>query len=302
MSDTPPTKHLADPQTLARVTRLELRARQAVEGIVAGMHRSPHRGSSVEFAQHRNYVPGDEIRHVDWKVFARTDRYQIKQYEEETNLKATFILDTSASMDYKGARSPQTKREYAAVAAAALATLLLGQHDAVGLATFDSGIRHYVSPSSTAAHLRVLLEILCREGSEPRTDVAQTLHDLAERLHRRGLIVIFSDFFADAAAVVRGLRHFRHRHHEAILFHVLDGDEIEFPFRDASVFEGLEGEPPITIEPTGLRDDYLRAFNEHAEALRTGCRELSMDYVQLRTDRPVAEALSRYLAERAERS
>lgn len=292
------TRQLADPQTLARISKLELRARLVVEGVITGMHKSPHRGSSVEFAQHRDYVPGDEIRHIDWKVYARSDRYHIKQFEEETNLKATVVLDASTSMDYKGEHSPLSKREYAGIVAAALASLLIKQRDAVGLATFDAGVRQYIPPASTSAHMRMLLEVLERRSNEPKTDLADTFHDLAERIRRRGMLIILSDLFNDPDTILRGLQHFRHRKHEVIVFHVLDRDEITFPFRDSSIFEGMEGEEPITAEPNALRREYLNVFGEYIEALKKGCRELNMDYQQLPTDLPIDAAISRYLAQR----
>jgi uncharacterized protein (DUF58 family) len=295
------TRQLADPQTLARIARLELRARAVVEGVISGMHRSPHRGSSVEFAQHRDYVPGDEIRHIDWKVYARSDRYHIKQFEEETNLKATLVLDASASMDYKGEHAPLSKREYGAIVAAALASLLLRQRDAVGLATFDDGVRQYIPPASTSAHYRLLLDMLDRKDSRPKTDLGDTFHDLAERIRRRGLLIIVSDLFTDPDTILRGLQHFRHRKHEVIVFHILDRDELTFPFRDAAIFEGMEGEEPLTAEPNALRREYLRVFGDYILALKRGCRELGMDYAQMPTDQPIDAALSNYLAERMQR-
>lgn len=289
---------VADPQTLARITRLELRARAVVEGVISGMHKSPHRGSSVEFAQHRDYVPGDEIRHIDWKVYARSDRYHIKQYEEETNLKAILVLDTSDSMNYQGSHAALSKREYATVCAAALAVLLIRQRDAVGLALCDDGVRQFIPPASTPSHMRLLFEMLERKEGAPKTGIADTFHDLAERVKRRSLLLVFSDLFAPPPDILRGLQHFRHRKHEAILFHILDRDELTFPFRETSRFEGMEGEEPLLIEPNALRQEYLRTFHAYLETLRRGCRELDMDYVQLVTDQPVDIALSHYLAER----
>lgn len=293
------SKSLADPQTLARIARLELRARQVVEGVISGMHKSPHRGSSVEFAQHRDYVPGDEIRHIDWKVYARSDRYHIKQFEEETNLKATLVLDSSASMDYKGENSPLSKREYGSIVAAAIASLLLRQRDGVGLAQFDAGVRQFIPPSSTSAHYKMLLETLERKESRPKTGLGDTFHDLAERIKRRGLLIVLSDLFGDPDDILRGLQHFRHRKHEVIVFQILDKDELTFPFRDSAVFEGMEGEEPLMAEPNALRREYLNAFNEFTATLKRGCRELDMDYIQLPTDQPVDIALTRYLASRS---
>jgi uncharacterized protein (DUF58 family) len=291
-------RQLADPQTLARIARLELRARAVVEGVISGMHRSPHRGSSVEFAQHRDYVPGDEIRHIDWKVYARSDRYHIKQFEEETNLKATLVVDASTSMNYKGTGAALSKREYAAIVAAAIASLLLRQRDAVGLATFDEGVRQYIPPASTSAHMRLLLEMLDRKESQPKTGLGDTFHDLAERIKRRGMLIVVSDLFTDPDEVMRGLQHFRHRKHEVILFHILDRDELTFPFKESAIFEGMEGEEPLTAEPNALRKEYLKAFAEFVDRLKKGCRELGMDYQQLPTDQPIDAALSRYLAQR----
>jgi uncharacterized protein (DUF58 family) len=297
-----PTRNLADPQTLARLSRLELRARAVVEGIISGMHKSPYRGSSVEFAQHRDYTPGDEIRHIDWKVYARTDRYHIKQFEEETNLKATLALDGSSSMDYKGHNSALSKREYASVVCAAIASLLLRQRDAAGLTLFDSGVRQFIPPSSTAAHMRLLIENLERKESQPKTDLGDTFHDLAERIKRRGLVVVLSDFFAPPEDTLRGLQHFAYRKHEVIVFHVLDRDELTFPFRDSAIFEGMEGEAPIMAEPNALRREYLNAFEAYLATLKRGCRELNIDYHQLPTDLPIDAALSRYLGQRMQRN
>ena len=235
------TRHLADPQTLARINKLELRARTVVEGVITGMHKSPYRGSSVEFAQHRDYVPGDEIRHIDWKVYARSDRYQIKQFEEETNLKATFVLDCSASMDYKGEKSPLSKREYASIVAAALASLLIKQRDSVGLAIFDDGVRQYIPPASTSAHLRLLMEI-ARQKRQPAEDRRRRYIPRSGRAYQTARHADhFSDLFADPDDVLRGLQHFKHRKHEAIIFHVLDRDEITFPFKESAIFRGHGG-------------------------------------------------------------
>lgn len=293
--------HLADPKTLARINSLEIRARTVVEGVMTGMHRSPYRGSSVEFAQHRDYVPGDEIRHIDWKVYARSDRYQIKQFEEETNLKATFVLDCSASMDYKGTTAGLSKREYSAVVVAALSTLLMKQRDPVGLAMFDDGVRQYIPPAGTESHLRMLMQTLAKSESRTKTGVGDTFHDLAERLKRRGMLIVLSDLFGDPDDILRGLQHFKHRKHEAIIFHVLDRDELTFPFRDSAIFQGMEEEGAIMAEPNSLRKQYLAAFDEFVQKIKRGCRNLGMDYEQLPTDLPIDEVLARFLSSRMER-
>jgi uncharacterized protein (DUF58 family) len=291
-----PHPKLADPQTLARIARLELRARVVVEGIISGMHRSPHHGYSVEFAQHRQYTRGDEIRHIDWKVYGRTDRYHVKQFEEETNLKAYLVVDASTSMKYQsGALS---KSDYAAIVAAALSSLLIQQRDAVGLALFTDAVQVYIPPGSTPSHMRLLLDHLERPPVAPKTGVSHAFHDLAERVRRRGLIIVLSDLFDDPKAVLNGLQHFRHRKHEVIVFHVLDRDELTFPFRDAAVFEGMEGEGLLPAEPNALRKEYLRLFEEYLATLRRGCREMAIDYVPMPTDQPVADALAHYLHQR----
>jgi uncharacterized protein (DUF58 family) len=289
-------RRLTDPATLARIAKLELRARAVVEGIISGMHKSPHRGYSVEFAQHRDYAPGDEIRHIDWKVYGRSDRYYIKQYEEETNLKAYLVVDTSASMNYRsGALS---KLDYAAVIAAALASLLLKQRDSVGLALFNAGIRSFLPAAGTPTHLRELLKQLERIETAPKTGISDTFHDLAERIKRRSLIIVLSDLFDDPAQIMKGLQHFRHRKHEVIVFHILDRDELTFPFKETVVFEGMEEEGLLPAEPNALRREYLRLFDAFVTTLRRGCREMMMDYAQMPTDQPVDAALAQYLSHR----
>jgi uncharacterized protein (DUF58 family) len=288
-----PASKIADPETLARISKLEVRARAVVEGVVSGMHKSPHRGYSVEFAQHRDYTQGDEIRHIDWKVYARSDRYYVKQFEEETNLRAYLVLDASSSMNYQG--GALSKLEYGSIVSAALASLLLQQRDSVGLALFNEGVRTFLPPAGTAAHLREVLRQLEQAQTAPKTSVSGTFHDLAERIKRRSLILILSDLFDDPQQIMKGLQHFRHRKHDVIVFHVLDRHELTFPFKEMAVFEGMEEEGQLPAEPNALRSEYLRLFEEYVTALRRGCREMGMDYVQMPTDEPVSDALSRYL-------
>lgn len=286
-------RSLADPQTLAKIAKLELRARAVVEGVISGMHKSPHRGYSVEFAQHRDYSPGDEIRHIDWKVYARSDRYHVKQFEEETNLRAYLVLDTSDSMNYRsGALS---KLQYGAAAAAGVASLLLGQRDAVGLALFNNGLQTFLPPASTASHLREVLKQLEQARTAPKTDISHTFHDLAERIKRRSLILVLSDLFDAPDQILKGLRHFHHRKHDVIVFHLLDRYELTFPFKDVVVFEGMEREGQLPAEPNALRREYLRVFEEYRTELRRGCREMRLDYVDMITDQPIDVVLSQYL-------
>jgi uncharacterized protein (DUF58 family) len=291
-----PNRRLTDPQTLARIASLELRARAVVEGVISGMHRSPHHGYSVEFAQHRDYSPGDEIRHIDWKVFGRSDRLYVKQFEEETNLKAYLVLDASNSMNYRsGALS---KLDYGSIVAAALSTLMLRQRDSVGLATFNEGIQTFLPAAGTPSHLREMLRRLDVIETAPRTSTGATFHDLAERVKRRSLIVIIGDLFDDPQEILNGLQHFRHRKHDVIVFHTLDRDEMTFPFKETVVFEGMEEEGQLPAEPNSLRREYLKIFDRYVESLKRGCRELDMDYVSLPTDRPPDAALAQYLAVR----
>lgn len=293
-------KALADPHTLARLASLELRARVVVEGVISGLHRSPHHGYSVEFAEHRDYTPGDEIRHIDWRVYGRSDRYYVKQYEEETNLRAHIALDTSSSMLYGS--GPMTKMQYAATAAAALAILLMQQRDSVGLATFSDGVQGFLPASGTAPHIREVLSRIERAETLPRTDVGAALHDLAERIKRRGLVLLFSDLLTDASSVLYGLRHFRHRRHEVVVFNVLDRAELDFPFREHAIFEGMEEEGRLPIDPNVVRRDYLNAVQGHITELRKGCRDLQLDYLLMPTDQPIDDALARYLSERMRRA
>lgn len=291
-----------DPQTLARLQGLELRARSIVEGYVSGMHRSPYHGFSVEFAEHREYVPGDDLRYVDWKVFGRTDKFYLKQYEDETNLISYLLLDSSESMRYQGANSALSKLEYAQSVVASLAWLILQQQDAVGVATFDNKVNTLVRPSSSASHLKQILHVIDAVVPDQKTAIGPTLHDLAERLRKRGIVLILSDFFDDVTSILAGLKHFRYRRHEVIVFHVLDPDELEFPFRRPTLFKGLEDLPQVLTDPRTLRKAYLNEFTRFLHKVQGGCRRHQIDYVLLRTDQSLETALTSYLARRAARS
>lgn len=290
-----------DPRTLASLEGLDLQARLVVEGYVAGMHRSPYHGFSIEFAQHREYVPGDDIRHVDWKVWSKTDKLYLKEYEEETNLLTYLLLDTSESMNYSS-RGPVTKLRYAQFIAAALAYMVLQQQDSVGLATFDDRVRRYVRPASQPSHLKELFHIMDSTPARNKSDMGLIFHDLAERFRKRGVVVVLSDLFDEPARILSGLKHFRHRRHEVILFHVLDPDELDFPFRDTTLFKGLEGLPDILTEPHALRRAYQTEINAFLTELRKGCQMINIDYVPLRTDQSLDIALSSYLASRKVRA
>ncbi len=289
-----------NPQVLASLEGLDLQARLVVEGYVAGLHKSPYHGFSVEFAQHREYTQGDDIRHVDWKVWSKTDKYYLKQYEEETNLLSYLVLDTSESMGY-ASEGQVTKLQYAQWVAAALAFLVLQQQDSVGLATFDQKIQRYLRPSGQPSHLKELFHVMDLQPARHRSEIGPILHELAERFKRRGIVVLLSDCFDDPSAILSGLRHFRHRRHEVILFHVLDPAELEFPFRQTTLFQGLEGLGDILSDPNSLRRAYLQELNAFLDELKKGCQLIDIDYVPLRTDLDLDKALSTYLATRTAR-
>jgi len=290
-----------DPRTLAKLQGLELRARLIVEGYVSGVHRSPFHGFSIEFAEHREYVQGDDLRYVDWKVFGKTDKVYLKQYEEETNLVSYLLLDSSESMRYQSAGAPLSKLEYAECLASALAYLVLQQQDSVGLVTFDSEIRALVRASSNPSHLNQLLHVMGRTRSERKTQTGPIFHDLAERLKKRGIVIVLSDLFDDVASMLAGLKHFRHRRHEVILMHVLDPAELDFPFRDMTMFKGLEQAPDVLADPKALREAYLKEFAAYIQSVKRGARALSIDYVLARTDENLDLVLSTYLASRMNR-
>jgi uncharacterized protein (DUF58 family) len=299
-----PEKHYPtsfDPRTLAKLQSLALRARHIVEGYVAGLHRSPYRGFSIEFAEHREYAPGDDLRYVDWKVFGRTDKFYLKQFEDETNLICYLVLDISESMRYQGPDAALSKLEYAQCLAAAIAWLVLHQQDAVGLVTFDNEIRANVAPSSNASHLRSLLQVMEDVHPVAKTATGPIFHELAERFRKRGVVLILSDLFDEVGSLMAGLKHFAHRRHDVILLHVLDPAELEFPFRSPTMFHGLEQYPELLADPRSLRRAYLQEMERFRTEVQKGCRRQQMDYQLIRTDQPFDEALTKYLAERSVR-
>ena len=289
------------PEALAQLGRLSLIARGVVEGFITGLHRSPYHGFSVEFSEHREYVPGDNPRDLDWLALARTDRYYIKRYEEETNLRAHILLDCSASMGYRYSSGKLTKLEYGCYLAAALAFLMIRQQDPVGLVLFDEQIRSFLPPRASTLHLNRLLQRL--ESIEPanRTGLGETFHDLAERIKRRGLIVIISDLLdrdAIEREVMRGLRHFRHKKHEVLLFHVLDSAELDFPFGRLSEFEDMETGERLQADPAYVREGYRRGLQEFLDSYRRDCAAGNIDYVLANTSTPYDWLLRAYLDKR----
>lgn len=295
----PETSKLLDSETIARMRSLELHARSVVEGYLSGMHRSPYHGFAVEFAQHREYVPGDDIRHIDWKVYGRSQRFYLKQYEQDTNLVCWLLVDASESMKY-GSGSV-SKFDYACQAAAALAYLIVNQSDSIGMATFDAQVRQFLRPSSQPSHLKEVLRLLARGPGGEKTNLGATLNELAERIQRRGLVLLFSDLFDEPAEILAGLRHLRYQRHDVVVFHVLDEAELDFPFQDATLFRGLEQLPDLLTDPRSLRESYMEELGQFLEELKRGCRTQDIDYVPLRTNADVGTALSAYLAKRLKR-
>jgi uncharacterized protein (DUF58 family) len=288
---------ILDPQIAQRVANLELIARTVVESFIAGQHRSVYKGFSVEFAQHRQYTRGDELRHIDWKVFGKSDKLFVKQYEEETNLRATICLDASGSMRYQG-RGEQ-KFEYARKVAAALAYLMVGQADSVGLIAFDEAIRAQVPARSTIAHYSNLLKVLAALESGGETNMAPILHELGGQLKRRGLVVVISDLFAPIEPLKNALAHFHHRRHEVVLFQILDPNEIDFPFESVAEFRNLERPShKLKLDASRVRKHYLDRFEQFSRKLKETCHRFHFDHVLLTTDTPLAEALSQYLGRR----
>ena len=287
-----------DPKVLARIAALDLRARLVVEGYVSGMHRSPYRGYSVEFAEHRQYSQGDDLKHLDWKVFARTDKFYVKQYEEETNLNCLLVLDRSESMAFRSDPTGLTKHEYAVAVAASLAYLALQQQDSVGLALFDEDVGRLLSPSNNPSFWKTLVHEMEGSIGPKKTSVRAVLDDLAERFPRRSLVVLVSDLFDDPHEVLRGLKHLRYRKHDVIVFNVLDDAELTFPYARATLFDGLEGYGELLADPRALRRRYLEEVHRFTDTLRRGCRDLRIDYEILNTARPLDVALSAYLATR----
>lgn len=284
------------PDIVSRLSGLEIKARLVVEGFIAGLHRSPYHGFSVEFAEHRQYMPGDPIRNIDWKVYSRTDRFFVKEFEEETNLKAYLLLDISGSMGYHS--NGISKLEYGSYLCAALSYLMLQQRDSVGLVTFDRKIQKYIPPKSAATHLHVLLSQLDKIQASQTTNVSSALHEMAERIKRRGLIILISDLFDYPEKIMSGLKHFRHRKHEVIVFHILDPRERDFSFPQEAIFKDIETQEEILTSPWQIQKDYQAKLQEWIEKYRLESRESLIDYVLLDTSIPFDEALFAYLSKR----
>ncbi len=286
------------PDTVSKLKGMELKARMVVEGFIAGMHKSPYHGFSVEFAEHRQYMPGDSIRDIDWKVYAKSDRYYIKQYEEETNLKAYLLLDCSGSMGYTSDKKRQTKFDYALTLSASLSYLMLKQRDAVGLVTFADKINQYIPPRSASGHMHQLLKHFSDLETDSTTDISIPLHDMAERIKRRGLVVLVSDLFDDPEKIVSGVKHFRHRNHEVIVFHIVDPRERDFAFGGEAIFQDMETGEKITTLPWQIKKDYQKQFDTVTNQISAECRQARADYHLIDTSTPFDKALYAFLAKR----
>ena len=292
MSEHLPKTQYLDPELLQKLGDLELVAREVVEGLRVGSHRSPLRGFSTEFAHHRQYAPGDSIRDLDWRVYGRTDRYYTKLYEAETNFDCYVLIDASASMTYSSAKV--SKLEYAKFLAASLAYMVLKQRDSVGLSVFDSEVRAYLPPRSAMGIILEIDRLLRDITPTPKTSIAKQLHDIALLMKRRSFVILISDLFADVDDIMAGLDHLRFDGHNVVVFHTLDPYEIEFPFKGTWRFEGLEEELPLTTQPERIREDYLASFNSYLDSLKAGCVGSYIDYTMVDTSRPLDAVLNEF--------
>ena len=284
------------PEVAAKLSNMSLRARLVVEGYIIGLHKSPYHGFSVEFAEHRAYGPGDEIRHIDWKLYGKTDRYYVKQYEEETNLRSYLILDISKSMTYRSKKI--SKLEYASYLTAALSYLMLNQKDGIGLILFDKKIQSFIPPRSTSSHLNTIFSQLDQINPGEDTQLGNVLHEMADRIKKRGLVILISDLFDDFDAIIGGLKHFRYNKQEVIVFHILDRQELNFNFNTRTRFKDMETEELVTTEPWQIRNSYKDLMLEFQDKYRKQCRKRLIDYIPLFTDHDLDIALSQYLRKR----
>jgi uncharacterized protein (DUF58 family) len=290
---------LLDAQTLSRLTGVKVRARAVVEGVLSGLHKSPHQGQSVEFAEHKEYAPGDELKHLDWKAYGKFDRYYVKRYEHETNLRALMVVDTSGSMAY--GTTGLSKLDVAKVLAATLSHLLLRQQDGAGVALVASGQFHEIPPRAAATHLQVLLDTLEQAQADGRTDLASTADALAEKLPRRSLVCVFSDFFDERADALKRVLALRARRHDVAVFHLVDPAELTFPFEDPTLFLSLEDERRIEVNPREIKESYLEEFHRFLDEVKAACTAADCDYERVRTDEPLDQVLLRFLARRGGR-
>lgn len=288
------------PEVIRQVARLDLRAKFIVEGFLSGLHASPFHGFSVEFSEHRKYVPGDDLKDLDWKIYAKTDKYYLKKFEAETNLTGYLVMDLSASMAYTY-RQELTKFDYAICLAAALGYLMIHQQDPVGLVTFDTRIQASLPPRSKRTQLATILGLLAGLKPSGTTDVAHCLHQLAAMIRSKSLVILFSDLLTDPGPVLEGMHHLRHRGNEVILFHILDEAEVHFPFDGTIEFEDVEDHEKLVVDARGMRGDYLQAVEEFRNFYRIECPKANIDYVPMDTSISFDKALMQYLLQRQKR-
>ncbi|QEH34120.1 hypothetical protein OJF2_26540 [Aquisphaera giovannonii] len=288
----------SDPDVIAQIADLTLRSRRLAEGAISGQHRSPFHGFNIEFAAYREYTPGDDLRRLDWRVFARSDRHYIKQYEEESNVRVTFVVDASASMNYKGSRAALAKFDYASTLVVSLAMLLSRQQDPVGLVLFDEEAGQLLPPSATQAQVTVMSQILQKCTPARRTELGGLLRSLTDRIRRRGFLVVVSDLFTDLESVYDGLDRLRFLGHEVLVMQVLDRDELELPFDGPTVFKDIEGDEQVFAEPGAFRKAYQGAIREFLAEVRRECGARGYDHVALCTDDHLGDSLARFLRSR----
>ena len=297
-----PGADLLDPKALAAISHLELVAKQVMDGYVQGMHRSPHIGFALDFAQHRQYVPGDDTKRIDWRVYAKADRYYIKQYEVTTNLKAHVVVDASGSMRYRGKDDRMSKFRYAQFVAVCLSYLILHQQDSVGLVTFDNKIRDFIPGRSASPHLFTIartLDAITPTPSQQETSISSVLHEVAERLDRRQMVILISDLFDNTENLMKAFHHLRHKRHEVLVLQIMADDELSFPFRKFSLFENLETiSQKLKLDPVTIRANYLENVARHLKAIRDGCNSMRINHTLFKTNESVEKTLSTYLAQR----
>ncbi|GBD86194.1 hypothetical protein BMS3Abin03_00104 [bacterium BMS3Abin03] len=291
-------KSILDPSIISKITSLELRARLVVEGFMVGLHRSPYHGFSVEFTQHRPYMQGDNLKDVDWKVYGKTEKFYIKQYEEETNLKIHIILDTSASMKF-ASKGNVTKQEYAATLTAALSYLMMKQQDAVGLTLYSDRIMKYLPPKVSRPFLQEIFKSLSKISSSDKTNTASCLQSIAEKIKRRGLVIIISDFFDDIGSVLKAIKHFSYQKNEVIVFQILDPIERSFAFGRDAIFIDMETNDEITTQPYQIQKAYKEAMNAFITSLKRECLNSNVDYNLIETSQPFDKALLNYIQKRS---
>jgi uncharacterized protein (DUF58 family) len=295
------SRKYSDPDTIAQISDLTLRCRRLVEGAISGLHRSPFHGFNIEFAEYREYTPGDDLRRLDWRVFARSDRHYIKQYEEESNVRVTFLVDASASTNYQG-KAALSKFDYGATLAVALGMLLTRQQDPVGLVLFDEAATTVLPPSAKQAQLLVIADLLQACKPSRKTDLGGLLHALADQFRRRNLLVIVSDLFTDLESFFAGLNRLRFSGHEVLVMQILDRDELDLPFEGPTIFHDIEGDEEVFAEPWAFRKSYQQAMRDFLDQVTSECRTRGYDHVRFVTDEPLGKSLSYFLHAREENS